>query len=63
MQNRLRERRRKLGLTLDEIADMLAVNASTVSRWESGIMSPRLDEVPRICQVYKAKFTKLWEVE
>lgn len=50
----LSERRKELGLTLDEVATFVGVNKATVSRWESGgIDNMRLDKIPKLAEILK----------
>ncbi|WP_311649908.1 helix-turn-helix domain-containing protein [Selenomonas artemidis] len=50
----LSERRKELGLTLDEVATFVGVNKATVSRWESGgIDNMRLDKIPKLAKILK----------
>ena len=36
MDNRLYERRKELGLTLEDVGNIVGVTKSTVKKWESG---------------------------
>lgn len=38
MENRLKDRRLELGLTLEEVGDIVGVGKSTVRKWENGII-------------------------
>lgn len=44
----LREWRTKRGLSLGALAQQTALNKSTLSRWESGKVAPRLHEIERV---------------
>lgn len=60
----LRRRRRELGLTLSQIADMMGVAEATVQRWESGkIKSVRHEKINRLAEVLKVSPASLmgWE--
>ena len=48
---RLKELRKKAGLTQEKFCKMLDVSIVTVKRWEKGIRSPRIEEVKRITSV------------
>lgn len=39
MQNNLYDRRKELGLTLEQVGDMCGVGKSTVRKWENGIIN------------------------
>ena len=48
----LKQRRKELGLTLAQIADMMGVAEATVQRWESGnIKSIRHDKIAKLAEV------------
>lgn len=50
----LKSRRKDLGLTLAQIADMMGVSEATVQRWESGnIKSVRYDKISKLAEVLK----------
>ena len=52
----LKRRRKELGLTLAQIADMMGVSEATVQRWESGnIKSVRYDKIDKLAQVLKVE--------
>lgn len=52
----LKRRRKELGLTLAQIADMMGVSEATVQRWESGnIKSVRCDRIDKLAQVLKVE--------
>lgn len=43
--NRLRESRIKKGYTQEELAGIIGVDRSTISKWENGDMIPRVEKV------------------
>ena len=48
----LKEQRKKLGLTLAEIADIMGVSEATVQRWESGnIKNIRQERISKLAEV------------
>lgn len=52
----LKRRRKELGLTLAQVADMMGVSEATVQRWESGnIKSVRYDKINKLAQVLKVE--------
>lgn len=50
----IRMRRKSLGLTLEDVAEKVNVNASTVMRWESGdIDNMKRDKIASLAEVLK----------
>ena len=47
---RLKEARKRAGLTQEELSEQINVSITTVRRWEWGTRSPRVDELRRIAQ-------------
>ena len=48
---RLKLFRKKSGLTQDDLADKIGVSYMTVRRWEAEKVTPRMDEIKKMCQV------------
>lgn len=44
--------RRRVNLTQKEVADILGLDQTTVSRWERGHKLPRADRLMRIAELY-----------
>lgn len=62
----LKQRRKELGLTLSQIADMMGVAEATVQRWESGnIKSVRHEKIGKLAEILKVSPAALmgWEVQ
>lgn len=60
----LKQRRKELGLTLAQIADLMGVAEATVQRWESGnIKSVRYEKLDRLAEILKVNPSALmgWE--
>ena len=60
----LKQRRKELGLTLAQVADMVGVAEATVQRWESGnIKSVRYDKIGKLSEALKVRPESLmnWE--
>lgn len=60
----LKQRRKELGLTLAQIADLMGVAEATVQRWESGnIKTIRHDKISKLADVLKVNPASLmgWE--
>ena len=53
--NWMAERRRKLGINQQELADKMNVQQHTISRWETGETYPKLDYVEQICKTLGAE--------
>ncbi len=51
----IKEQRKRFGLTQEQLAQMLDVTKSTVSRWEKGIRSPSLEMFDRIMRMTGAE--------
>lgn len=48
---RLRELRKKRGLTQNELAKLLDVGRTTVTLWEKGVNNPRIEVLPKLARV------------
>jgi transcriptional regulator with XRE-family HTH domain len=53
--NFLRDRRVKLRLRLEDVAEAAGLNRAAVSRWESGSRTPSLTSLMRIAPVLKMR--------
>ena len=51
--------RKKMNLTQAEVAEMLGLDQTTVSRWERGRKLPRADRLPRIAEIYRCSVDDL----
>ena len=51
--HRIRERRQKLGITQQEIADEFGIARVSVTQWENDITSPQRDRITTLAQVLK----------
>ena len=47
---RLRELRKKAGLTQEELAEYVDVHLNTISRWENGIDTPKTFKIKRLAE-------------
>lgn len=57
-------RRKKLGLTLEEVGNAVGVKKSTVLKWESGYISNmRRDKIPLLAKILQIKPTELLGTE
>jgi len=55
----LRAWRQYRGLTQAAVASRLAVKSSTISRWERGVLAPRMDDLERLAEAYRASVPAL----
>ena len=55
----LRAWRQYRGLTQAAVAARLGMESSTISRWERGVLAPRMDDLERLAEAYRASVTAL----
>ena len=48
----IRENRRRMGLTQEQLADRLGVSFQSVSRWENGTTYPDMEKLPEIARLF-----------
>ena len=51
--NLLRERRKKLGLTLEELAGLVGVTRQTLSRYENGLINVPTEKLGRLAEALR----------
>lgn len=51
--------RRNVKLTQKEAADRLGVSNSTIHHWEKGISFPNVQQVDKICELYRVSYNDL----
>ena len=56
---RLRELRKRAGLTQEKLAEMLDVSYMTIRRWESEKIIPRMDEVKQLAEALNVSKSEL----
>jgi ORF020 len=62
--NKLKERRIELGLTLEEVAKHVGVSKTTVSRWETGeISNMRRDKIGKLAEILKVRPSFIMGIE
>lgn len=44
--------RKKSGRTLEQVAEALSVSSATISRWENGIVSPKIEQLIELAALY-----------
>lgn len=56
----IQERREALGMTQEELAKIMGVDAMSVSRWERGLRFPRGRRLPQLAQALKCTVNDLY---
>ena len=59
LNTRLKEAREELGLTIEEIADRMAVSAKTIKNWELGRTTPRSNKLHTLSGILGVPFAWL----
>ena len=59
----IRERRKALGLTQEEVADYLGVSAPAVNKWETGKSYPDITLLPALARLLKTDANSLLSFE
>ena len=49
--NNLKEVREKANLTQEQLANLINVDRSTITKWETGEAAPRSDKLPMLAKV------------
>lgn len=62
LNERIKLRRKELGLTQKELADMLSISDKTVSRWESSNQMPDAILIPEIAQCLQMTLNELYGI-
>ena len=62
LNERIKLRRKELGLTQKELADMLSISDKTVSRWESSNQMPDAILIPEIAQCLQMSLNELYGI-
>ena len=57
------ERRVNCGYTQAELAELLAVDRSTVTKWETGQSLPRAELLPKIAQILNCTTDELLSIK
>ncbi len=63
LNDRIKNRRKELGLTQKELADILSISDKTVSRWESGNQMPDAILLPDLAQALNITINDLYGME
>lgn len=56
----IQERRESLGMTQEELAEIMGVDAMSISRWERGTRFPRGRRLPLLAQTLKCSVSDLY---
>ena len=59
----IRENRRRMGLTQEQLADRLGVSFQSVSRWENGTTYPDMEKLPEIARLFDTTIDALMGYE
>lgn len=59
----IRSRRRQLGLTQEQLAEMIGVGHQALSRIEQGKMAPKMDRLPCLAQSLQCSVADLFRPE
>ncbi len=52
--------RRLFGYTQNQVAIILNVPASTVSKWEAGLISPKIEQLKALAKLYRTLIDNLY---
>lgn len=58
--NNLKEVREKANLTQEQLANLINVDRSTITKWETGEASPRSDKLPMLAKVLDCRIDDLF---
>lgn len=60
---KLRAARKSANLTQQEAAQLLNVDQTAISQWETGLTMPRTDKLPDIAKIYRCTIDDLFRTE
>ena len=46
--DKIRQQRREIGITQENLSEKMGVSLKTIQRWEAGIRSPRMEEINKL---------------
>ena len=61
--NKLKSYRERASLTQQELADILKIDRSAISKWETGEFLPRTEKLPAIAKALGCTIDELLETE
>lgn len=59
--NNIQKLRNKLGVTQENLANLLKVDRSTVAMWETDKSMPRADKLPELAKILKCSIDDLFK--
>lgn len=59
--NKIREIRKTLGMTQEQLADKIGVKRSVISKYETGLVSPTLEQLERIADAFQVPIINLFD--
>ena len=60
--NKLNYYRRQKGLTQQQVADILMICRTTYTKYETGVISPNLDTLIKLADIFSVELDKLFSV-
>lgn len=60
---KLKEARKRIGMSQNEVAEKLMISRQTISKWENNSCLPDLENFQRICKLYKIDFNTMLSTE
>ena len=60
IRNRLKDFRKRAGLTLRAVSERIGVPLTTYQSWERGVCYPPLDKAYMIAEIYGSTIEELW---
>lgn len=60
---RIKELRKKSGMTQEELSCMVDVDSKSISRIETGVFMPSLDLIYRLSRVFEIEFKDMFDIE
>lgn len=61
--NNIREKRKQADLTQEQLAKALAIDRSTVAKWESGESMPRAQMLPKLAEILECTIDEIFKVK
>lgn len=61
--SRLRDFRKKAGITQSQLAELFNITQGAVAQWESGFTNPSIEILPKLAQILKCTVDELLGIE
>ena len=58
----IKESRRKVKLSQEEVSEIINTSRSNISKYETGILEPSLQTLKKLCELYKVSADKVLEI-